>query len=219
VSEPGTGRLVGWATLVGCVSAVGFVGRFSGSKPEKDALYHYSTAVGELALFAVIFGVVLAIASGLPKRELFALRPPTSWRRAAGIALGVLIGVLVVSWLLNPLLHASKEQGLTPAHWEPSHAAEFAANFATFALVGPIVEELTFRGMGFRLLERFGRTAAILFVGLAFGLWHGLVDALPILTAFGIGLAYLRSRTASVYPGILLHATFNSLALVVAVST
>ena len=67
------------------------------------------------------------------------------------------------------------------------------------------------------MLARFGRAAAIALVGLAFGLAHGLVEALPILAAFGAGLAYLRSRTESVYPGILLHATFNGIVLLASV--
>jgi sodium transport system permease protein len=54
--------------------------------------------------------------------------------------------------------------------------------------------------------------------GLLFGLSHGLVQALPVLSAFGFGLAWLRSRTGSVYPGMLVHATFNALALALAVT-
>jgi membrane protease YdiL (CAAX protease family) len=58
-----------------------------------------------------------------------------------------------------------------------------------------------------------------LVIGITFGLWHGLVEALPVLIIFGIGLAYLRSRTNSIYPGMILHATFNSAALIIAVAT
>jgi membrane protease YdiL (CAAX protease family) len=53
--------------------------------------------------------------------------------------------------------------------------------------------------------------------GLAFGVAHGLVEALPLLVAFGIGLAYLRCRVDSVYPGMVVHGLFNGAALVVAV--
>ena len=51
-----------------------------------------------------------------------------------------------------------------------------------------------------------------------FGLWHGLVEALPVLIIFGTGLAFLRSRTRSIYPGMILHATFNAAALLIAVA-
>ena len=216
-SRPGTGRLVAWAAIVGILAALGYVGRFTGGKLPKEPLYRWDQFVGGLTQFVILLGLMLLVARGLSKREAFALRRPDSWGRAGAIALGTAIVVLVVSAVLDPLLHPDKEQGLAPHGWEPRHAAAFAANFVVVALVAPIVEELTFRGLGFTLLERFGRWPAIVLVGVAFGLAHGLVDALPPLVVFGMCLAYLRSRTESVYPGIILHALYNSLVLLFAV--
>lgn len=211
-------KLAGWFTLVGAVSAISYAGRFTGGKPPKNALYQYSTAASELILFAIILGLVLLIARGLPKREAFALRRPGSWPAAVGTGVAVLIVITITNGVLNPILHGGREQGLTPSGWESRHAAAFGVNLFAFAVVGPIVEELTFRGLGFYLLERYGETVAIVVIALSFGLWHGLVEALPVLIVFGAGLAYLRARTRSVYPGMLLHALFNAAALVLAVT-
>ena len=217
--RPDTSRkLVGWFTLVGVVALVSYAGRFAGGKPPKNALYQYSTAASELILFAIILAVVFWIARGLPKREVFALRRPNSWGRAVGLALGVFIVISVANAALNPLLHGGREQGLTPSGWESSHATAFALNLFAFAVVGPVAEELTFRGLGFYLLEPYGQTAAIVVIGITFGLWHGLVEALPVLIIFGTGLAFLRSRTNSIFPGMILHALFNGAALVLAVT-
>ena len=82
--------------------------------------------------------------------------------------------------------------------------------------VAPVVEEVTFRGLGFRLLERFGQPIAIGVSAFAFALAHGLVEAFPVIFAFGLGLGYLRSRTESIYPCIALHAVFNLMQLVFA---
>ena len=87
------------------------------------------------------------------------------------------------------------------------------------AVVAPIVEEIAYRGVGFSLLQRFGEWPAIVATALLFGLSHGLVEGLPVLTVFGIGIAWLRARTGSVFPGMLVHGTFNGLALVLAVTT
>ena len=127
-----------------------------------------------------------------------------------------LVAVYVVISILDPLLHGSREQGLTPTHWEPSHAGAYAANFVVIAGIAPIVEELAFRGLGFSLLERFGAWPAILIVGITFALAHGLVQAFPELAIFGCALAWLRFKTTSVYPGMVLHGTFNAIALVAA---
>ena len=213
-----TGKRVAWFSFVGIVSAIAYAGRFAGGKPPKNALFQYSTAVSELILFAFILAVVLWIARGLPKREAFALRPPPSWGRAVRVAFGVLITIVITNAILNPLLHGGREQGLTPSGWQSAHAAAFVVNLFAFALVGPVVEELTFRGLGFYLLEPFGRTTAIAVLGLMFGLWHGLIEALPVLIVFGLGLAYLRSRTNSIFPGMLLHGLFNGAAIVIAVT-
>jgi membrane protease YdiL (CAAX protease family) len=73
-----------------------------------------------------------------------------------------------------------------------------------------------FRGVGFSLVAaRFGAEPAIVGTGVLFGLYHGLVLGLPILIAFGIGLAWLRDRQNSTIPGMVLHAAFNAIALTV----
>jgi CAAX amino terminal protease family. len=81
----------------------------------------------------------------------------------------------------------------------------------------PFVEEVTYRGLGYSLLERFGQWPAIVLVGLLFGLSHGLIVSLPIIAIFGCVLAWIRSRTNSVFPGMALHSTFNLVALLAAV--
>jgi membrane protease YdiL (CAAX protease family) len=59
---------------------------------------------------------------------------------------------------------------------------------------------------------------AILVTGALFGLTHGLLIGLPVLAFFGVIVGWLRVRTDSVYPGMLLHGTFNGVALIAAVS-
>ena len=94
------------------------------------------------------------------------------------------------------MLEAGEEQGLVPDGWDSSRAAPFVANFVVVALVAPIVEELTYRGLGFAAVrDSFGVIAAVVVTSLAFGLAHGLVVALPVLTIFGAILAWLRFST------------------------
>lgn len=213
-------RLVGWTLIVGAVAALGYAGRASGGKPDADVLFKWSTAAGQLGLLAFIFALTLALAAGAPKREFFALRTPAvAWPRALLYAVVVFVGVQALTAALDPLLHPGDEQGLTTGNWISGHTAAFAVNFVAFALLGPVVEELLFRGAGYRLLEQYGGRTAILVSGIAFGLWHGLIDALPILVAFGLGLAFVRARTRSVYPCIALHIVFNTIGIAVAMST
>jgi membrane protease YdiL (CAAX protease family) len=104
-----------------------------------------------------------------------------------------------------------------PETWPPPDAGAFGLNVFVVVAVAPVIEELTFRGLGFTLLLRFGRWIAIVGTAVAFTLAHGLIEAAPQILALGLGLAYLRHRSSSVYPSILLHASFNALALSFAV--
>ena len=210
-------RALWWWVLVLALAAIQYASRLSEGKPDRNVLYEYSTAVGSLIVYSIILVCVLAIAGF--QREVLALRRPRSGRAALGLALLLLIGIYGAIALMDPLLHGGREQGLTPTGWQPEHAGAYAANFVVVAGVAPFVEELTYRGLGFSLLERFGRWTAIVLVGVAFALDHGLVQGFPELALFGCALAWLRWKTASVYPGMLLHATFNAIALVAAVAT
>ena len=207
-----------WSSFVLAFTTLSYTIRFTSGKPPKDLLYRWTTVVGNLVQFAIIAAIVYGIA-GLSgeRRRVLALRRPTSWRTAFRIGLGVGVGIYVLTIALGPVLHPNREQGVTPDTWQPRHLAAYIANGIVIAVVAPIVEELTFRGLGYSLLARYGRWAAIIGTGLAFGLAHGLVNAFPFLAAFGIGLAYLRSRVNSVYPGMIVHGLFNATALTVAV--
>jgi membrane protease YdiL (CAAX protease family) len=182
-----------------------------------DLLYRWSTVIGGVVQYALILALVLLIARGLAPAVL-GLRRPASWRAAAAWIAGAIVAIWVIGALLNPFLEAGEEQGLVPDDWESDHAAAFVANFVVVAVVAPIVEELTYRGLGFAAVRQFfGAGAAIVVTALAFGLAHGLVVALPVLTVFGLILGWLRFKTSSLYPPIILHAIFNGAALLAAV--
>ena len=206
-----------WAGFVAVFTAVSYTLNFTTSTP-KDVLYTWGAAASGAVQYAFILGIVVLI-SRPDSRRLLALFTPRSWRRAFGISLGVLLGIFVLAATLEPFLDPGHEQGLVPDRWEPAHAAAFAVNCCIVAGLAPVVEELTFRGLGYSLLAPFGRWRAIVVVGLTFGLAHGLVQGLPLLAAIGGGLAYVRSRTNSVYPGMLLHAAFNGIVLAASVAT
>jgi membrane protease YdiL (CAAX protease family) len=207
-----TRKLAGWLALVAALAAGNYAARFEGGNPPKDVLYHWDNVVGGTIQFLVILGIALYIARGA--RKLLALRWPRSWAGALGSALAVLVGVYVLSAILGPILHPGREQGLTPDHWDSSRAAPLFANAVLICVIAPFVEEITFRGVGFGLLKaRFGAEPAVVGSAVLFGLAHGLVEALPLLVAFGIGLAWLRERQGSTIPGMILHGTFNAIAL------
>jgi membrane protease YdiL (CAAX protease family) len=218
-------RLAFWLLFVGLIAALNYSARFSGAGKgtgggvSHQEVYSYSTFAGGTVIYAVWLGIILLIA--VDRFDLLALRPPRGWLLALGLAAAVIVAIFVWEFVVSllPLPQSpGKEQGITNVPWEPAHAGAFAANFVLFAVIAPFVEELTFRGAGQSLLRFLGRAPSIVLVGFAFGLTHGLVEALLVLVPFGIGLAWLRDRTGSVLPGMLVHALFNGAALALIVA-
>jgi membrane protease YdiL (CAAX protease family) len=221
-------KLAAFLALVATVVVLNYLGEYavkSNKKDTEEALFHYSTAVGAAIIYGLILVFVLWIAGWRPyrpgrkllapeQRNLLALRKPRSWARSLGLALVTLIVAGIVISLVDQSLHGGREQGVVPPHWLPGHTGAYVVNWIVVAAVAPFVEETTYRGLGFALFDaRWGPWPAILGTGILFALSHGLLQALPELAIFGFALAWLRSRTESVFPGMLVHSAFNSFAL------
>jgi membrane protease YdiL (CAAX protease family) len=220
------GALIAWLVFVGIFALLNYGAQLSETETPDDLAYRYSSSISALILYWVILGVVVAIAliSRLELRSAFAIRRPPSWPRAIGIAVLALLAIYLAAFVYERVLSVfgdwspAEEQGLVPDGWDSSRAGAFVAFFLVVTFVAPTVEELTYRGLGMSLLMPYGTGLAILVTGVLFGAAHGLLVALPILTVFGIMVGWLRVRTDSIYPPMLLHAAFNGTALLVSVS-
>jgi uncharacterized protein len=211
VTERQPRRLAAWLAFALAIAAVGYASLASGNDPPEDILYRYSTAVGLVVQSALFVGVLLLIVIGLPKRPMFGLRRPASWRHALGWAGVGLVAIFVLSAATSPVLDAGEEQGLLPEEWDSDRVVPYIVVGLSITFIGPIAEELMFRGVGFALLEPYGKWVAILGTGVLFGALHGLLIALPVLSAFGVVLGWLRWKTGSVYPCMVLHIAFNGI--------
>lgn len=211
-------RLLAWVILVGLLAAASYGARLSDTETPSDILYRWSTAAGALIQYGIMLVLILAIAQGI-RSPLLALERPASIGRAVKLGAAAFAVILVTAGLLGQILDAGDEQGLVPDAWDGSRAVPFLANALVVVLVAPFVEELLYRGLGMSLLFPFvGPLLSIVITGLAFGLAHGLVLGLPVLTVFGITLGWLRWKTESVYPGMVVHGLFNGAALLAAVT-
>ena len=83
--------------------------------------------------------------------------------------------------------------------------------FLYIAFIGPITEELWFRGAVLRSLQPFGRKLAVVFSALLFGLFHGNLPQGIFAFAFGLILGYT-ALEYSIFWSMFLHI-FNNLIL------
>ena len=181
-----------------------------------DTFFRYSTAIAAVVVDGVLLLVVLLISRGLPFRETFALRPPRSWGTAAVIGAITLLAAYSLSFAEVSLLRDVPREQSVPEFFDPTRIGAWVANLFAIAVFVPIFEEALVRGLGFKLLEPLGRTAAIVATGVAFTLAHGVVVDFPVILATGIGLGYLRASSGSLYPCLALHGLFNGFGLVAA---
>lgn len=127
-----------------------------------------------------------------------------TWSALGGLSLVFLVGTLVSQLAFLPDW-MSDTFNLLQSGW---------LGILCIALLGPILEELLFRGAITKvLLGKYSPAKAILISGLLFGIFH--LNPAQIVNACFLGffLAWLFYKTRSLIPGILLHILNNSLAV------
>ncbi len=199
------------------LAAVAYSARYAGDGRETaDALYRYETALGGGFVYLVLVAVTFFIAR-LLRDWSGALGLRAFSQRWVWAALGVVVLAAVVTIVIGIVsgVSASEEQGVLPRAWRPERAGAVAANAVVIAGLAPFAEELFFRGLGVSVLTGLGTTGAVVASGIAFGLAHGLVVGLVPLALFGIGLAWIRLRSTSIWPGFIAHALYNAFVLTI----
>ena len=113
---------------------------------------------------------------------------------------------VALEWLLN-LMGLSATAALEAA-------AITSTGFSMFlyiTILGPISEELLFRGFLLRMLKPWGKQTAILVSALIFGLFHGNIIQIPFAFLVGLVLGYVTVEYSILW-AIVLHI-FNNLVM------
>lgn len=130
---------------------------------------------------------------------------PAALLAVAGAVFGILSTDLLSEQLSLPDMLAEQMQGLADSVW----------GVLAVAVVGPIVEELTFReGVQGSLLRGGVRPwVAAVVSALCFGLIHGNPAQIPFAFIVGLILAVIYQKTGSVVVTSLVHILNNSVAI------
>jgi membrane protease YdiL (CAAX protease family) len=216
--RPDGTRLAVWALVAIPLIVLGFVSyaMSSSASSSREALFSWSFAAGNVVFLGIWIVISLAISNGRPGLRAFRL---TRIAGAETAALGLLavVATVAASLLINSLGgHPEREQQILSGHWQSAKLMPFIASVLVLTVLTPIAEELFVRGLGFALFQPFGQVVAITVPALAWALMHGLPAAIFPLFVFGIGLGYLRQRSDSVFPGMIVHGLYNGLAIALA---
>ena len=94
------------------------------------------------------------------------------------------------------------------------------ATLIVAVFVAPVCEEVFFRGFVFAgLLRGMSAGWAIILSALIFAVAHGDPGSFAVLLIIGLALGFLRWRTKSLWPGILLHTLNNGVAALAIILT
>lgn len=144
----------------------------------------------------------------VPLGEAVGLRRCSGWT-AAFCAFGA-VGLFAAVQLLLELL---------PETWMADYSEYMDALLSTglipalsIVIVGPLTEELMFRGVIQTRLERaMPLWAAVVVQAILFGVTHGTPVQMGYAFLIGLALGFLRCRTGSILPGFAAHAAFNAM--------
>ena len=187
------------------------------SEPREDTtLTNLPQSILILFAYAVFAAAIWLVAKRLGAPPLILALRRVPLRQGLLLGGGGLIAGLVASALLEPIFHGSSSQGIE-AGTVDSLASAAALAISAVAIVGgaALTEELYFRGLIYgRLDARFGVASAVVGSAGLFGLAHFQPNAFPTLFALGLILGLVRMRSASVWPGVGIHAANNVFAVV-----
>lgn len=196
----------GWLflSIVLCFIAVELVVSFT---PLGDSLSVPALMVISELTFMLPVGICFLM-SGSSAAECFALRK---------VKPSVALLSIPYTWMVLPLTMTLNILTLFFTRNRASEIMEALSGGGLFlmalftALIGPICEELAFRGIIFAGIRKSGSALQAIFIsGLLFGLFHMNIN--QALYAFGLGIffAALREVTGSIIPSIICHITVNS---------
>lgn len=94
----------------------------------------------------------------------------------------------------------------------PTSDPEIIIFLISIVIIGPIAEEILFRGVILKAFRGLGDTFAAVMSGVFFGLYHGNFYQAPYTMAMGIILGVLTIRAGSVLPAIIIHIVNNFIA-------
>ena len=207
---------IGIAALVLAAAGLGIALALATGHPPK-------LAPGGLALTAVgiVFYAAMAPFAWHRLRR-YVARPfrPLAANDVRALLLGVLalIAVRVGTAVQLELTHQSKHVQAGFEHFSVQTsrpaltALDVALNVLVLVALGPLVEEMVFRGLLFgALAPRIGVLLGGLVSALLFGLAHGDPVLFPSLAALGFVNALLYARTANLTAAVVLHGLSNAL--------
>jgi membrane protease YdiL (CAAX protease family) len=154
----------------------------------------------------------------LPVRETLRWRWPGWPALAASVALAVGLWIVGVGLNVITMLLFGYTTPMSPSAFPQAGGARWRWRWRPL-WAAPLCEEVMFRGYVQRAYERWGGWVGVLVGGAIFALYHLRFQGVFALLPVSLALGTLAWRSRSLWPGILLHAVYNSIATLLLVGS
>lgn len=212
---------------------VGLVGMLIGL--DQSEINSWSRTIGgqfvfyaliESLMFAIILAYVLKRGYGIGQVGLDGFRWNYITKAVAGYLSYMGLYILVITVVSSFLPSLDLQQKQIIGFDNPSGAAQLLMVFASLVLLPPVAEEVVFRGFMFGgLRSKLNFLTSAIITSLIFAVGHlqfGNDNNAPLLWVAGIDtfilsmvLCYIRDKTGSIWPTILIHMMKNGLAFTI----
>ena len=226
--RPGAGDDPGWrpitslfallagfgGAIVGAIAIGLIAGLFGASLTDPPpSVAIIGTVVQDLCLVAA--ALFFARLAARPRPSHFGLQATRLWPAAGWAALAYATFYAFTAGWVALLGTKPVDENLPKQLGADKSTVALIAVALLVSVVAPMAEEFFFRGYFYGALRNWNVLGATLITGLVFGSIHAgsaQWEFLLPLAFFGAALCWLRQRTGSLYPGIVLHCANNSIA-------
>lgn len=154
-------------------------------------------------------------ACGAPKRRM----KPWQFFMTFVMTMGIAYLFNFLGMIINALISAAG--GGNPMDMNPVYSAMDGMDpymAAYVGILGPVVEEIVYRGAVLGTVRPFGDREAVIFSAVAFGLMHGNLSQALYATAIGMIFGFVTVRSGSIFYSCILHIMVNGYALLISLA-
>lgn len=137
------------------------------------------------------------------------------WKNIIGWTI-LLIVISILMIIVMDIVGVGTENSKTESVQSQLTPINFMIGFISAAMISPIYEEILYRGFLYRWLRsKWGLKAGLFLSSFIFMIVHiPTYNVLPVTFVSGLLFAWTYEKTKSVLPGMIIHGTFNAIAMI-----
>lgn len=142
------------------------------------------------------------------------------WSPIIGWTIVLIIGSILLSYIMEWLFDIGTNNNKTNSLQTRLTTINISITFVSAAIISPIYEEIFYRGFLYRWFRsKYGLLAGMFISSFIFMIVHiPTFNSLPYTFLSGLVFAWTYEKTQSIYPPMIIHGTFNGLAVLLTVT-